>query len=190
MRWRLFRMSGRPCFHSNIRVPLKDIVIQDSHSYLLLLFKILISFTKACSLSYNKNAIKPNLLTKDFTTMQLVYNFQDAIYEEENPPTTLYAYASVAPPAPKRFKRSTNQLENTEERCRADLLDLACDKLRESYMENDVISKYWANELKYLEPDQKLFAQKAINDILFEARMKTLDRYSVQINRVNLNHTS
>lgn len=81
-------------------------------------------------------------------------------------------------------------MENTEERCRTDLLDLACDKLRESYMEDEVISKYWANELKYLEPDQKLFAQKAINDVLFEARMKTLNRYSVQINRVNFNDTS
>lgn len=113
------------------------------------------------------------------------------MFEEVNSPTTLYSYESMALPALKRFKESTDQLEvRPEETERRDLPDSAepnrAIAFHESHMkENEVISKYWANELKYLDPDQKLFAQKAINDVLFEARMKTLNRYSVEINRNN-----
>jgi len=48
--------------------------------------------------------------------------------------------------------------------------------------DNDILAKFWALELNQLVPDQKLFAQKAINDILFEAKLKSLNRNSVQIN--------
>lgn len=40
----------------------------------------------------------------------------------------------------------------------------------------------WASKLQTLDSNQKLFAEKAINDILFEAQLGTLNRNSVHIN--------
>uniref|UniRef100_A0A336M2Q4 CSON010904 protein n=1 Tax=Culicoides sonorensis TaxID=179676 RepID=A0A336M2Q4_CULSO len=99
---------------------------------------------------------------------------------------------NVSHPTPlyKKRKLTHNPAESSETRCKNDLIELACDKLREFCTEDDLLSKYWANELKYIDPDQKLFAQKAINDILFEARMKTLHRNSVQINQTYSNGTT
>ncbi|KAG5865882.1 hypothetical protein JTB14_020013 [Gonioctena quinquepunctata] len=48
--------------------------------------------------------------------------------------------------------------------------------------ENLTLAKVWANKLKTLEPVQKKLAEKAINDVLFEAEMQTLHRDSVKIN--------
>ena len=44
------------------------------------------------------------------------------------------------------------------------------------------IATVWGEKLLTLEPQQKLFAEKAINDILFEAELGNLNRYSVKIN--------
>lgn len=46
----------------------------------------------------------------------------------------------------------------------------------------------WTDKLNRLEANQRLFAEKAINDILFEAELGTLHRNSVQIN--NSSNTS
>lgn len=40
----------------------------------------------------------------------------------------------------------------------------------------------WSKKLKGLDPTQRLYAEKAINDILFEAELGNLSRYSVRIN--------
>jgi len=52
-------------------------------------------------------------------------------------------------------------------------------------MENDNtpnVAKVWGEKLLGLEYEQKLFAEKAINDILFEASLGNLRKNSVQIN--------
>lgn len=61
---------------------------------------------------------------------------------------------------------------NSEEKRKNDLLELECNHLQQSTSDNDILGKSWAIELGKLEPDQQLFAQKAINDILFEAPHK------------------
>ena len=61
---------------------------------------------------------------------------------------------------------------------------LALVKARLTEQEDRYLSqaKIWAHELKNLDATQELFAKKAIDDILFEARCGSLHRNSVQIN--------
>lgn len=68
-----------------------------------------------------------------------------------------------------------------------ELLQKAC-----SYLENSAnisneptiptIAKAWGEKLLQLEPQQRTLAEKAINDVLFEASMGSLNRHSVKIN--------
>lgn len=68
-----------------------------------------------------------------------------------------------------------------------ELLSLACDFLSRPHNESQDqgdkyldIAKVWAAKLKEMEPNQRLFAEKAINDILFEATLGNLQTDSVQ----------
>ncbi|XP_073942422.1 uncharacterized protein [Choristoneura fumiferana] len=45
------------------------------------------------------------------------------------------------------------------------------------------ITIVWTQKLRCLDPTQRLYAEKAINDILFEAQLNNLNRDSVQINK-------
>jgi hypothetical protein len=49
--------------------------------------------------------------------------------------------------------------------------------------EADFLGKIWALQYKKLDATQAILAKKAIDDILFEARLGTLHRYSVSINQ-------
>lgn len=44
------------------------------------------------------------------------------------------------------------------------------------------IAKVWGEKIVDLSPQQRMFAEKAINDVLFEATLGNLNRHSVQIN--------
>ncbi|XP_042892471.1 uncharacterized protein LOC122266706 [Penaeus japonicus] len=65
---------------------------------------------------------------------------------------------------------------------KAELLSLAKARLTEPEDRYLSQAKTWALELKCFDATQELFAKRAINDILFQARCSTLHRNSVQIN--------
>ncbi|KAL4097665.1 hypothetical protein QTP88_022404 [Uroleucon formosanum] len=81
-------------------------------------------------------------------------------------------------PKSKKLKSSSIVTQQNE------LLSLACDYLaKDNNQGSDLdISKVWASKLKTLDPNQKLFSEKAINDILFEVQLGTFNRNSVHIN--------
>lgn len=81
-------------------------------------------------------------------------------------------------PKPKKLKSSTTVAQQNQ------LLSLACGYLaKDNNQDSDLdIAKGWASKLKTLDSNQKIFAEKAINDVLFEAQLGTLNRNSVQIN--------
>lgn len=64
-----------------------------------------------------------------------------------------------------------------------ELLQKACSFL-DSHSQNEIpaIARAWGEKLGSLSANQRIFAEKAINDILFEASMGTLHRHSVKIN--------
>lgn len=65
-----------------------------------------------------------------------------------------------------------------------ELLTLACHYLKTDDKGNkfDNIAKVWADKLKELEPNQRMYAEKAINDIFFGASLNGLHKNSVKIN--------
>lgn len=63
-----------------------------------------------------------------------------------------------------------------------ELVKLACKRLEQPPDDYDKIAAAWAVELRKMDPQQQLFAKKAINDIIFEGQMGTLHRSSVEIN--------
>lgn len=56
------------------------------------------------------------------------------------------------------------------------LVGLTTDYFKRPETEEDILAKGWAMKLKKLAPDQRRFAEKIINDMLFEAEMGTLTR--------------
>lgn len=108
----------------------------------------------------------------------------------EQSTTTQPSQSSINSPQPPVKKQRVGPIKKQN-----DLLELACKYLSESPTDsnNDVpnIAKVWGAKLLELEREQRLFAEKSINDILFEASLGYLHRYSVQINTdIDQNGTS
>lgn len=105
--------------------------------------------------------------------------YDDLDYE---PGTSAIPKNSYPPPSKKK-KELDPVARQTE------LLTLACDLLSKNCREEEThecqgVAKVWGTKLMSLDPMQRKFAEKAINDILFEADMGTLHRNSVQINSI------
>ncbi|XP_041970071.1 uncharacterized protein LOC121726675 [Aricia agestis] len=80
-------------------------------------------------------------------------------------------------PPPKKLKK------NRPVAGRNDLLEKACHRPESPSVVNiDPAALYWTQKLYKLNPTQRVFAEKAINDVLLEAELGTLTRDSVQIN--------
>ncbi|XP_013101146.2 uncharacterized protein LOC106082932 [Stomoxys calcitrans] len=78
----------------------------------------------------------------------------------------------------KRQRTSMNTFNPTTNNASAS----TCNCLSSQYPEEESLTRTWAYKLKRLPRDQRLFAEKFINDILFEAESGTLHRGSMQIN--------
>ncbi|XP_017864335.1 PREDICTED: uncharacterized protein LOC108614637 [Drosophila arizonae] len=72
---------------------------------------------------------------------------------------------------------TTVSTHNTDE-----LLNIACEYLAGTYPEEESIARTWTYKLKRLPREQRLLAERFINEILFEAESNNLHRGSVQIN--------
>ncbi|CAH1396348.1 unnamed protein product [Nezara viridula] len=77
------------------------------------------------------------------------------------------------PPPPKKIKKNP---KNTAE----EMLGLAAEYFNTPESESEVVAKGWAMKLNRLSPDQRLFAEKIINDTLFEAQLGNLTRNGVR----------
>lgn len=87
----------------------------------------------------------------------------------------------VTTPTPKRAipantgKKRKGRPDSTDQ-----LVGLATEYFKRPETEEDILAKGWAMKLKKLAPDQRRFAEKIINDTLFEAEMGTLTREGVR----------
>jgi len=95
----------------------------------------------------------------------------------------------LPPPPPGRISRYKKSKAQGPISKQNELLHKACTLLESSSKptsEIPTIAKAWGEKLLTLNSTQRTFAEKAINDILFEANMGTLHRDSVKINVQNV----
>ena len=100
-----------------------------------------------------------------------------------NPNTTSTQYLTPSTAATsndsKRLKISTTPNSSSPP---DEMLNMACDYLNSTYPEEESIARTWTFKLKRLPREQRLLAEKFINDILFEAESGSLHRGSMQLN--------
>lgn len=112
--------------------------------------------------------------------------FEERVHEEEEEeysplPAPVVSRSSILlPPIPHKKRRTSGPLEIHNE-----LLQKVCSFLEQSSEPTDnmpTIAKVWGETLLTLDPQQRALAEKAVNDIMFEAGQGTLHRHSVKIN--------
>ncbi|KAK2711599.1 hypothetical protein QYM36_012673 [Artemia franciscana] len=79
-------------------------------------------------------------------------------------------------PKPSSFQREKKRLPDSTNQ----LVMLATACFNEPQTEENILAQGWAMKMKKLRPDQKLFAEKIINDTLFEAGLCNLTRERAQ----------
>lgn len=110
------------------------------------------------------------------------------IQENEDSPQTVSGSAascSSMQPPPQPTSHITKKMRTQGPLAKQNLLlERACTLLQAPNVDSKLpaIAKAWGEKLLTLESKQRIFAEKAINDILFEASLGTLHRNSVQIN--------
>lgn len=134
-------------------------------------------------------------------TYFILFQIEDQELEESNTGTddvviegtdsSFVSVTSLPTPKPTKSlpptrKRKLNKMPESE---RNELLIMAKAKLSEPDDRHSARAKAWAYELSQLDAQQELFATKAINDVLFEARCGKLHRDSVQINEATIQST-
>ncbi|XP_053956534.1 uncharacterized protein LOC128862115 [Anastrepha ludens] len=82
----------------------------------------------------------------------------------------------------KRSRFSPTSASGTSSQTPDELLSIACDYLSSTFPEEESIARTWTHKLKRLQREQRLLAEKFINEILFEAESGTLHRGSVHVN--------
>lgn len=107
---------------------------------------------------------------------------QDEELGEQSPLAAPVASRSsiLPPPLPQKKRRAIGPLARQNE-----LLQKACSFLEQPREPPDnmpTIAKVWGKKLLTLDPQQRALAEKAVNDVLFEASQGTLHRHSVKIN--------
>ncbi|CAK1600119.1 unnamed protein product [Parnassius mnemosyne] len=92
-----------------------------------------------------------------------------------------YSISSMDPPPTPVSENKKRKKENDQQ----NLLQRTLSFLEKDSSDNQEeyhLAKVWAAKLTKLESTQKLFAEKAINDILFEAQLGKLNKNSVKVN--------
>lgn len=86
-------------------------------------------------------------------------------------------------PAAVNEGSNANRYKSTVARTQNELLKKACAYLAQPTKACSPAALLWSEKLEELDRTQRLYAEKAINDILFEAQLGNLHRFSVKINQ-------
>ncbi|XP_014271387.1 uncharacterized protein [Halyomorpha halys] len=114
----------------------------------------------------------------DFLEDQVTSRSSSPNLNEREPPSQQETWTPpiIEQPTPPPLKKLKQSPKDTAE----ELLGLATEYLNKPESEWEVMAKGWALKLSKLATDQRLFAEKIINDTLFEAQMGTLTRNGVR----------
>lgn len=77
------------------------------------------------------------------------------------------------------FFKKRKRLEKNVNKTQIELLNIALEYIKKNDGEKNAIAKIWALKLTKMKPNQRIWAEKFINDILTEGELGTLHRHYV-----------